>query len=403
VASGYAEALGIPRKAGTMPIWPALVAVGMLLLWFVVADRARRGAWTLFPAGALAFVMFVLVKASYVRHDPGHVLTAPLTLLAIAVAMAAIPAFTGEPSLRVLGTASVAACLLASSWASALGWNASLPGAVAGRAIAAVKGLRDEMSGRHAIEHANKLAFIRATIPLGGLNGPVDAYPLLQGAVLANRLPYAPRPVIQSSSAYRPELLRINARHLESDDAANTLLVDFEPLDSRYPAFDDSLSLLPMLSRYNPAGMSPAGLVLVRSGQPRRVRFKAITAIEARIGEPLHLPRRLGLVWATVDVRPTLRGRLRGLLLKPSPLLIATQTRKHGVTPFRMIPSIARAGFLLSPLIASRTDLADVLRGAPVDGSETVAAMVIMPVDGELSGADWEIGYTITLWQIVVE
>jgi hypothetical protein len=239
--------------------------------------------------------------------------------------------------------------------------------------------------------------------PLYGIATSTDIYPLLTGVLFANGIPYAPRPVLQSYAAYTRELLELNARHLESDNAGTTLLVDVDPFDMHYPAFDDSLSIQPMLAWYDAGAVTPAGLELIRSKHRRRILVEPITRIEATVGVPVPLPRENGLVWATIDVRQTWRGRIRSFLFKPSPLGLTVRTAKRGESRFLLVPSIARTGFVLSPQITERDDLFDVLRRTPTDPSEIVSAVALTPFGNAQSNTDYSSRYVVTLWRLIVE
>lgn len=61
--------------------------------------------------------------------------------------------------------------------------------------------------------------------------------------------PWAPRPVMQSYSAYSPRLADMNLQHLLSPAGPRQLIVRLATLDNRLPAFDEAL-LWPVIGRY---------------------------------------------------------------------------------------------------------------------------------------------------------
>ena len=66
--------------------------------------------------------------------------------------------------------------------------------------------------------------------------GRYDVYPIDQTPLLASGLPWTPRPVVQSHSAYTPMLADMNAAHLAGPDH---ILLNIGSLDDRYPTLDD--------------------------------------------------------------------------------------------------------------------------------------------------------------------
>src|SRR5262249_3674582 len=59
----------------------------------------------------------------------------------------------------------------------------------------------------------------------------------------------------------------------------------------------------------------------------------------------------------TLRVKPSRRGRLKKHLYKPAPLLIQLRTGDDQYYTYRLIPDMARTGFLINPLLMTNTDL----------------------------------------------
>src|SRR5262249_62137681 len=69
-----------------------------------------------------------------------------------------------------------------------------------------------------------------------------------------------------------------------------------------------------------------------------------------------------GPVWASLRIDQTLLGRLQALLYRLPPITVEL-TLADGEHPlFRLVPAIARSGFLLSPLIVDHGGFAALLR-----------------------------------------
>jgi hypothetical protein len=59
-----------------------------------------------------------------------------------------------------------------------------------------------------------------------------------------------------------------------------------------------------------------------------------------------------GLIWAEIEFKKTLAGRVRTLLYKPPLIWLNISLADGSPHRYRLIPDMAAAGFLLSPVIA---------------------------------------------------
>lgn len=75
------------------------------------------------------------------------------------------------------------------------------------------------------------------------------------------------------------------------------------------------------------------------------------------LGEPLQINNEDdALIWAHIDLQPTLAGRLLTLLTKAPILTLEATLHDGSVRQFRVLPAATAAGFLLSPLVDNRFD-----------------------------------------------
>lgn len=82
-------------------------------------------------------------------------------------------------------------------------------------------------------------------------------------------------------------------------------------------------------------------------------------------------------VFATVDVRPTLAGRLAGLLFRPAPLWMSVTFADGHAHSYQFISGIGRAGFVLSPLVPDAAGFAALAEGAAPPPERRVTAIAI--------------------------
>jgi hypothetical protein len=232
------------------------------------------------------------------------------------------------------------------------------------------------------------LAEVRRQFPLPAVTGSIDVYPSLQGVVVAHGLEYAPRPVFQSYAAFTPRLAQLNADHLLSDAAADNILFEVNTIiDKRVPSGEDGLSWPNLLSRYDLVGATDSFLVLRKSRLPRQVTLSPVATTAAQFGQPLDVPRLDQPVWMTIDVKPTLLGRVAPILLSNPPVLADITTRDGQTRRMRLLPATSAAGFLLSPLVEKNQTFAALSRGTWREesaGAEVASITLVTP-----SGGGW--------------
>src|SRR5262249_40826447 len=185
-------------------------------------------------------------------------------------------------------------------------------------------------------------------------DAPVDLISYEQGLVFLNQFHWRPRPVFQSYTAYTPYLLSANARFFQGPKAPAYLIFKFQAIDNRLPTLEDGEALIRILHSYRPVFVEKGYLLLQRkplapAGPPVAKRLLREGMIEfdqdVFLGEG-NEPKVL-----TLRVKPSRRGRLKKHLYKPAPLLIQLRTGDDQYYTYRLIPDMARTGFLINPLL----------------------------------------------------
>jgi hypothetical protein len=238
--------------------------------------------------------------------------------------------------------------------------------------------------------------------------GTVDAISSSQSDLLSNHLTYRPRPVFQSYSAYTPGLLRLNGSAIASPEGPDFLVARLEPIDDHLPMLEDSAAWQQVFQHYRPVTVEVGNLLLARDRSrdslaslppeeillERMVRFNEevrvpvpefcalphsapllealrtlipsppVSGGEGRVREG---PRELERAQApgktakfqklALDFRPTWRGRLRSFLLRPPRLFIHLKLSDGRERRFRVVPALAKSGFLLNPFIGNCDDI----------------------------------------------
>lgn len=360
------------------------VLLVLLAVW--IADRRDR-PWV---AVLLSALLFIVLKASVVRHDGLHVLTSAGTLTSVALLELAWwrppPAGTqriGVP-LGLLVCSGIGLWLFASRAGSR--WEVlTHPIAAMQRQLGSLTSRSGAAAGPQIVDES--LSRVRAEHPLPSIGGTVDVYPWQAALPIAYGLRYAPRPVFQSFQATSEALAALNADHLRGPDAPDDVLFDVQTVDGRLPALDDAPSWPVLWSRYEADVLTPSFVVLKRRlvpavlAPPRLLERRRVS-----LGEPFAVPSpESGVVWAEIHLDETLIGKAMSLAFRPQAMTVKVTTADGLLRAFRLVPELARGGFVLSPLVLDRMafitlwtsprslELRELLEGDAVTSVEVVA------------------------------
>ena len=353
ITSGYTLAMQLRTTTALVEHVVAVSAV--ILAWFsVLAWRSGGPGWWALPI-AFAGALLLQFKAGFVRADI-HVFITVLALLAEGVLLAVSGG--RRPVALLLGG------LLVAAVPGALLWHAGYVGG-APTPMFRVLWPRDLIARLAAIPavargdafsaaHERRVRDLRGMMAVPSFEGGVDMIGHWQGLLLANRSPYRPRPVFQGYMAYTPRLAAENAAFLTSDAAPRWLLFDVETIDGRFPTLDDAALWPELLSRYRPAGTVGRYALLERRATPRPWRLVPLGGVDAQTDQPIAVPASDGgPIWARIDVHETLAERLETLLFAGPYQFVDIVFVTNAVWRARLVPAIARDGFLLSPAVGS--------------------------------------------------
>ncbi len=407
IAAGFNAAMALdgPRRE----VVAYLAAAGLLVVLWALEREPRDGRRGWLPVATLAVLLFLVFKVCFVRHDAHALTAAPLLLPWCIVGLAASTGRGGTRAARIAASCAVVAALVYAGLVVPQYRGSGLQ-ALMLRHLAAwparLASAADALRGADALRERHRAAVerIRREIPLPPLRGGVDLYPSFQGLLLAQGLAYRPRPVIQSYSAYTPHLARINARHLASEAAPDEILFLVQPIDGRFPSLDDGPSWPSLMTRYDLVGRVGEFARMARSSRPRQERLRRLGRWTVRVGERFVLPpgTRRKMVWATLDLLPSAWGRLRSIAYKTPAVELAVGLRDGRRERYRLIPGIARAGFLLSPRIADTADWVRLVSpaGRPqLEGVEITNLAVVGRHGAGLGGA-FRAEVRVELWEL---
>lgn len=396
IAGGYTEAMG---KGGEPREVAAYLLGTSLLLLVVIVNRRLAPRAKVFVFSILFVFFFMLFKAGFVRQGPGHIYIAASGVLVGSVVLPYV-----VHSRRIMAAAIIASVAV---WAyiDSHHQNTTMEGVarnVANLYGNAWRGLRKRLADHEwpRSQYDASLRALRNQASLPVVDGTSDVYSYRQSLIIASGNSWLPRPVFQSYAAFTPWLTAINREHLSSDNGADNIFFQVEPIDNRMPSSEDGPSWPVLLHQYEPIRYASDFLMLRRKeGTPdlgERLRWRAE---KHRLGQEVQVDPSERMLFVRVLVSPTLWGRLRTILFRGGILEITLELVNGTKRRYRMVPGLGKGGFLLSPLIEDTTDFGLLYGDRDYLDGKAVRAFRIDSKNGEESF--WEKEYLVLFAELV--
>lgn len=366
VASGYSEAMSTTaHHIQYFEVAGWLICAMCLLLVVAKGSHNRRYSVSLLVAMVslvvLAGFLYVAFKAGFVRHDLHSLIAWGSLAIAAQVFLTMTYTSFSSPAMRALILTGIV--------------GSALPGYLVSQRASGTFSLPFApilASATHQLNLATQLALtprdwlkvsedaqalsmeaIRQAHPLPALVGTVDIIPSEQAVVIANGLSYHPRPTIQEYTAYTAALIGRDRDFFSGERAPDNLIMAPGSIDNRHPASAEG-SLWPLfLERYMPAQLLSEMAVLKRREKPLEGLRKPSVVLDARIGEDVSVPLGTEPLMIAADIRPTTIGQFLNFAFKPPQIKLVADYDDGTKASYRLIPAMAREGFLISPLVTS--------------------------------------------------
>lgn len=320
--------------------------------------RMTNPASTVLSLLTLGYLL-VAYKMGFVRHgaNPGASFLALALVCVVQLWSPSVEPLTRNRR-RVIAAVAMAAAVLVTYISASLmpqgGFFKGYVPALENRARYALDpGYRAVSDADRRRRHEMALTEARAAMPFVGVEGPIDVFPFEFSLAYASGLPIATRPAFQSYFATSRHMSERNADFLASPQAPRSVIFSVVPIDGRYAAQEDPLTLGAYRRQYQVDKQTPHALLLTRRTSPLAQSEQCRTS-EVEFDLPLLIPS-VGpdqAVWAEMDVTPTWFGRILSVLTGP-PVLRMTVATPMGSTDFRYLREAGQTGFLLSPALVS--------------------------------------------------
>jgi hypothetical protein len=384
IFAGYTEAMATFGNSWEILLYigGAAAIVGVLYRG-INTDPASRLIWLLM----FLAILFLALKAGFVRHDGHALLSGKMLLLAAVLGCMISPG-------RLTATALILAVF---AWMKIdagyirTGTDQLLSSLVSTYSTAG-DGLRMRWSEPDELErrYSARLSELRRQGGIPPLAGTTDIYSHDQSYLLASENRWRPRPVFQSYAAYTAGLLALNRAHLEGKNAPDNILLRLQPIDYRLPGLEDGASWPVMLTRYEPVGMIGRYLHLKKRQTEEVVPAMpaSITTISADIGSEAELPAHDGVVIARIDLYPSLLGRFWTTMFKTAAPQLELQLRDGSTRSFRLVAGMAGSPFLVSPFVGTAEEFGLLYAGAGTLDHNLVRAVTVRIPEGAWAWQD---------------
>ncbi|MFT4505387.1 hypothetical protein [Caballeronia sp. 15711] len=354
IISVYTDAMSTRGRYDELIVFILSGSVLLGSTYFAVAKSIKLAGAGLILGLALA--LFVTFKAGFVRHDT-HALIAFGTLMFVEIFIAVLCSTRIAVILVVLALAGYV--FSDNHYMHAR----TLPARMSNGVAMIAHGIKNRSNGNASVlaEYSRNLAEMRTSFPLPTLPGTWDIYPNSQNILLANNVPWSPRPIFQSYSAYGLELEKLNEGHLLGPSAPDNILFSVAPIDGRLPALEDGLSWLTLINAYSAQGRSGDFAILRKNQVVAPASLKALERVDAVLGQSIAVPAGNAPVWARVDLMPSLAGRIVNILFATPEVHIELSFSDGRTESYRYISSMGAVGFLVSPLIRDTDDFTELM------------------------------------------
>jgi hypothetical protein len=144
----------------------------------------------------------------------------------------------------------------------------------------------------------------------------------------------------------------MNEEHLMGPTAPDNIIFRFQTIDNRIPSLDDGLSWPTIINNYQPGNIDVGFLYLRKKrAQNIRPRKTVLYNLACKMHEEVTMPDTSQVLFAEFDIKSTFLGSIVTGLYQPDPLTIYLTLTDGSKRTFRIIPGMAKPGFILSPLV----------------------------------------------------
>jgi hypothetical protein len=339
---------------------PAQVALGVAAVagWFASAVALRRErdllAWSL----VLAPVVLVQFRLAFVRQDTHQLQFVPFVLAAVALS-----ALLARRRLHLAAHAAAFGLLLAGGGLTGLVdpvGRGLLPRnlATGGWGTRALAKLWHLDATRQSLAAESRANLAELELPeqwlelIRGSEGGVGTLPWEIQYCPANDLEWSPTPTLQLYSAYTAVLDSWSAERYAGDQAPEFIVNEYVPVGKRHQVIDAPATWRQVFIRYRLRAymLEPTQVALLqRRAETPDTSYELVGHGTVALGGPaVAVPRVDGLLFAELDLRLSLLGRLQKTLFRVPLIYLVLFHESGDSTAYRLTPGPAVNGVLVN-------------------------------------------------------
>jgi hypothetical protein len=393
IVSGYTEAMAVDGNIYEVVLY--LAASAFLLLTISIQTKITNSS-KIFLFCIYSVFLFLSFKGGFVRHD-GHAIMSGTSILIAALLLPFV--FNTRIILPAIFFALISWNYIDSHYISTS--TERIANNFKSTYSSAWHGIKNRLENKNwpRLDYDAAVTSLREQASFPVLQGTTDIYSYNQSYLIASGNTWSPRPIFQSYSVYTPALAEINRNHLQGSQAPDNIIFKVEPIDGRLPLLEDGASWPVLMANYQPTRIANDFLFLQKKGNSRASEEPLkLTSEKHRFGENVNLPQSSQAVFARIEIKPTILGRLASIFYKPSQLHITIELNNGLKKQYRLIAGMAKSGFVISPLIENTAEFGMLYGENGFLAGKLVKAIAIAPRDsGTLL---WNDEYTVTFNQI---
>ncbi|KTD73313.1 hypothetical protein [Legionella tucsonensis] len=239
--------------------------------------------------------------------------------------------------------------------------------------------------------------FLREQAGFPILQGTTDIYSYNQTYLISSQNIWSPRPIFQSYSVFNRGLAEDNKEHLQGKHKPDNIIFKIEPIDQRIPSMEDGASWPLLLTTYLPTHSTNNFLFLRKKTHPHHTNLTLLKRESHVLGEQVDIPEKQ-LLFAEIELKPTVLGTLTAILFKPQQLQITLKLGNGATKHYRLVANMAKSAFLLSPLIENTGEFSLLYKKNNKLETKKVKSVVI--TTSQRNNWHWNNTYTINFKHI---
>lgn len=156
----------------------------------------------------------------------------------------------------------------------------------------------------------------------------------------------------------------------DSNQAPKLLYVEFETIDNKLIAQDDSLAQLEILHQYVPYTTQARYVLMRRNKVTKEDWYLAkVNDVSGNINAWFSIPETLNNapVWVQIKIEQSLLSRITAFFYKPPKYGITLEFDDGSSVHKKYIPKMGEVGFMIRPLISQNADVIDYFRKTSAD------------------------------------